>query len=117
MINGLPSKEGCALQNVNWLQSRLDNIKFEIENMANLLESEGWEIEFSIINPLSDFGLDSDLRMWAETDDITLCKATKQVEKDKKLVVEKKAVLADDDIFIEELGEYLALARVYDEVM
>ena len=98
-----------ALINVNEIQITLNAVKRTTKKNKKKLEKEGWEIKFAEKIPVN-------LTKKENKKPKTFCKATKEVENDKKIVIEKKAECAENDVYIEELGEYLALARVYSAI-
>lgn len=99
------TKEETALSGINSVQDYLKVIKDRTESMKDELKSIGWDIRLHGCRDL------------VCTNKETICTAAKKVDDDKKLVIEKQANLADSDVYIEELGRYLALSRVYSAIL
>ena len=104
-----PKTKKLALRDVNEIQKYFDDLKGKREKMIKLLENNGWKIEFD--NPEVEI-----MCLTGKDMNAILCRATKEVEDDKKIVIEKKAECADDDVFVELLGETLSLAKVFSAI-
>lgn len=100
-----------ALDNVDEFQRVFDLVKEDAEWAKKRLEIDDWEIEINAKNKaVAGFCLVPDPYT-------IICTATKEVGEDKTITIKKQAKLADNHVYVQELGEYLALARVYSEIM
>ncbi len=85
-----------VLIDINFWQVNFKNMKQKMENMRDELNELGFMVGFK----------------YDEQD--TWCMAYKESPKTK---VECKAELADNDYYVQILGEYLSLARVYETLI
>jgi len=104
-----PKTKKLALRDVNEIQKYFDELKRKREIMIKRLENDGWKIEFDNPKTIAVNLLTRDMNA-------ILCRATKEVEDDKKIVIEKETRCDDDDVFVELLGEILALAKVFSTI-
>ena len=98
-----------ALENINDFQGAFDSAKKDIEFLKKELEKDNWTIDFNHYDFVDDVLSDRE-------NDVIYCRATKFVEDDKRIVIEKKAKCSDDDVYLEILGKLLSLAKVYSVI-
>jgi deoxycytidine triphosphate deaminase len=101
MFNIKITTEDVALHNVNEFQEFMTRAEIDKKENIKLLENEGWKIEFGYQTDV--FGIE---------EDTVICFATKEVGEDKRVQFIRKAKVAPGDIYLAELGEYLALSRI-----
>jgi len=119
-----------ALSDINYIQELFKNIKKKINQMKAELGKAGFEVEFERVSNsvrVCDSGekiLKADGSnihhiaipafhaggfLSEPNNNITICKISKKNSDD--VIIKTKAEVADDDLNIELLGEYLSLAR------
>jgi hypothetical protein len=102
MFNTKYTAKEIALRNINKFQNFIKRIKKQKERAIETLVNEGWKIEFGYQGELFDIG-----------EDTVVCFATKEVGEDKIVQFKRKAKVEPEDIYLVELGEYLALSKVF----
>lgn len=100
MFNITKSTEEIALHNVNKYQEFMSNLIEDTEENIEMLENEGWKIEFGYSG-----------EVFSDEKDV-ICFATKEVGEDKSVQFRRKAKVAPGDIYSEEVGKCLSLGRI-----
>jgi hypothetical protein len=114
-MNKYKSDEVLALINVNYFQERLRNVKKKINQMKAELGKAGFEVEFEEVCDTLKFCDSDDIHIHpvfvagGYLNNITICKISKKNSDD--VIIKTKAEVAEGDLNIELLGEYLSLAR------
>jgi len=101
--------KNIALGNIKNIQKSLDYAKRDLEFLKKELEKDNWVIDFNHYDFVDDV-------LGGCENDVTYCRATKFVEDDKRIVIEKKTKCSDDDVYLEILGKLLSLAKVHSVI-
>ena len=101
MFNITDKTEDIALHNVDQFQEFFKKIESNKKENIEMLENEGWKIEFGYHTDPFDI-----------EDEVVICFATKEVGEEKRVQFRRKAKVAPGDLYVAELGQYLALGRI-----
>ena len=101
MFNITDKTEDIALHNVDQFQEFFKKIESNKKENIEMLENEGWKIEFGYSGDVFDLG-----------EKKVICFATKEVGEGKRVQFRREANVAPGDLYVAELGEYLALGRI-----
>ncbi len=100
------SIEETALKEINQVHDRVEQLENKAQRMRGILEDKGFELKF-------DYYVDSLDSM----NDVIACRAIDKLNENCAMVFKAEAIVADEDNYIPELGRYLAISRVFEEVM
>ena len=102
----MSSMEDVAVNEINQVHNRIEQLDNKAQRMRGILEDKGFEVKF-------DAYVESLERM----NDVIACRVIDQFNENSAMVFKAEATVADDDNYIPELGRYLAISRVFEEVM